>query len=194
MGKKWLWIVLGVIGGILAISLMIGMYGLKIYNNLVQQDEQIKTQWAQVENQMQRRYDLIPNLVNTVKGYAKHEKEVFEHIADARAQLGGAKTPQDKMKASNAFEGALSRLLVITERYPDLKANENFQRLMDELAGTENRMSQERRRYNEMVQAYNITIRTVPQSYFAKKYGFSAKLLFQVEAKVKQAPKVDFNS
>lgn len=180
-------------GGALILAVLVGGYYLKTFNNLVTLDETVNTQWSQVENQMQRRYDLIPNLVNTVKGYAKHEKEVFLNIAESRSKLAGAKTPRAKMEASRGLEGALSRLLMVVENYPDLKANQNFTRLMDELAGTENRMAVERRRYNEMVKVYNITIRRYPTAMIAKNMGFEKKQAFQAEDKVKFAPKVDFN-
>lgn len=191
MKNKTLWIVLGVI---LALLLMSGLYYMNTYNSLVLLDESVEAQWAQVENQMQRRYDLLPNLVNTVKGYAAHEKQIFENIAESRSKLAGARTPADKMAASQGLEGALSRLLVVVERYPNLKANQNFARLMDELAGTENRMSQERRRYNEIVKQFNITIRSFPKSMIATRLGFEKKDLFQVETAAREVPKVDFGT
>ncbi|MFC1478144.1 LemA family protein [Candidatus Margulisiibacteriota bacterium] len=161
-------------------------------NNLIGMDENIKAKWAQVENQMQRRYDLIPNLVNTVKGYARHEKEIFTQIAEARAKLAGAKTVRNKIRASNAMEGALSRLLVIVERYPNLKASANFTRLMDELAGSENRMAVARKFYNEAVQVYNRTIRMFPASIVATISNFEKADYFQVEEIVKSVPTVSF--
>src|SRR5512146_767772 len=125
------------------------------YNRFVGEEEGIKGQWAQVENQLQRRNDLIPNLVETVKGYAGHESDVFKAIADSRAKLAGAKTTEDKIAAANQQTQALARLLVVVENYPNLKANEQFNRLMDELAGTENRIAVERMRYNQLVQQYD---------------------------------------
>lgn len=163
-----------------------------VRNNLIGMDEGIKAKWAQVENQMQRRYDLIPNLVNTVKGYAAHEKEIFTQIAEARSKLAGATSVGDKIKASNSMEGALSRLLMVVENYPNLKANENFTRLMDELAGSENRMAVARKFYNESVQEYNQTIRMFPASIVAKLSNFAKATYFQVEEAAKQAPKVNF--
>ena len=187
--KKTLLIVLACI---IAIVLFVGTWYSRTYNDLVQLDESVKTQWSQVENQMQRRYDLIPNLVSTVKGYAKHEKDVFVSIAEARSKLAGARNPNEKVTASNGLEGALSRLLMITENYPELKANENFTRLMDELAGAENRLSVERMRYNELVKVYNIKLRTFPTSIIAGSLHFELKEQFKVEEKAKAAPKVDF--
>ncbi len=188
--KNTLLIVLGAIVALIIVGVM--MY-FNLYNSLVVLDENVKTQWSQVENQMQRRYDLIPNLVNTTKGYAKHEKEVFLGIAESRAKLAGAKTINDKVSASNGLESAISRLLVVVEQYPQLKANENFTRLMDELAGAENRMAVERMRYNEIVKAYNIKVRTFPTSMLASKMGFTLKELFKTIEKAKEAPQVDFN-
>ncbi|MBU2053387.1 MAG: LemA family protein, partial [Proteobacteria bacterium] len=158
------------------------------YNRFVTLDEAIKSSWAQVENQLQRRYDLIPNLVETVKGYAKQEKDVLVEVTNARASVGGAKTVPDKISANNELSGALSRLLVVVERYPDLKSNQNFLRLQDELAGTENRISVERRRYNEAVQAYNVAIRSFPANLLAGLYGFEKAAFFEAPAAAKAAP------
>ncbi|RKY86661.1 LemA family protein, partial [candidate division KSB1 bacterium] len=162
------------------------------YNNLVAKDEAVKAAWAQVENQLQRRFDLIPNYVETVKGYAKHEKEVLIAVTEARAKVGGAKSLPDRMKANNELSAALSRLLVIVERYPDLKANQNFIRLQDELAGTENRIAVERRRYNETVRDYNQTIRSFPTNIIAGIFNFKRAELFQAPEEAKAAPKVKF--
>ena len=158
-GKKWLLVAVVVIL-VLAGSLYSFFKG--TYNQFVTLDESVKSSWAQVENQLQRRYDLIPNLVETVKGYAKQERDVLVEVTNARARVGGATTVPDKISANNELSGALSRLLVVVEQYPDLKSNQNFLRLQDELAGTENRISVERRRYNETVQAYNVAIRSFP--------------------------------
>ena len=159
-------------------------------------DENVKAAWAQVENQLQRRNDLIPNLVNTVKGYAKHEKEIFTYVADARGKLAGAikgnKSIKEKIQAAGAMNTALSRLLMIVERYPDLKANENFARLMDELSGTENRIAVERMRYNRGVQEFNAHIRMIPGSFFAGLKGLSKAEYFKVEEKAKEVPVVKF--
>jgi LemA protein len=152
-----------IIAAIVVLVILIPYSYLKgTYNSLVTLDEGVKAAWAQVENQLQRRYDLIPNLVETVKGYAAHEKEVFLKVTEARAKVGGATTIGDKIAANNGLSAALSRLLLVVERYPDLKANTNFIRLQDELAGTENRIAVERRRYNETVKVYNIKIRRFP--------------------------------
>src|SRR3989339_2003491 len=162
------------------------------YNQFVTLDEAVKSSWAQVENQLQRRYDLIPNLVETVKGYAKQEKDVLVEVTNARARVGGAATVPDKISANNELSGALSRLLVVVEQYPDLKSNQNFLRLQDELAGTENRISVERRRYNEAVQAYNVAIRSFPANLLAGLYGFEKAAFFEAPAAAKGAPQGKF--
>lgn len=162
------------------------------YNRLVTMDESVKASWAQVENQLQRRYDLIPNLVETVKGYAAHEKEVFVTVTEARSKVGGAGSIPDKIQANNALTSALSRLLVVVERYPELKANVNFIRLQDELAGTENRIAVERRRYNETVKDYNIHIRRFPTNIVAGMFGFEKAAFFEVPKEMQEAPKVKF--
>jgi LemA protein len=162
------------------------------YNRFVSQEEAIKAQWAQVENQLQRRNDLIPNLVETVKGYAAHEQEVFQAVADSRARLAGARSPEESIEAANAQTSALARLLAIVENYPQLKANEQFNRLMDELAGTENRIAVERMRYNERVQEYNTARRSFPANVTAKVFGFKEYPFFQAPETAKQVPKVSF--
>jgi LemA protein len=162
------------------------------YNKFVGQEEAIKAQWAQVENQLQRRNDLVPNLVNTVKGYASHEQGVFQAVADSRAKLAGAKTPEDTIAAANAQSSALSRLLAVVENYPQLKANEQFNRLMDELSGTENRIATARMRYNERVQEYNTLRRRFPSNLTAALFGFKEHPFFQAAAEAKTVPKVDF--
>src|SRR5206468_12867248 len=161
------------------------------YNRFVGQEEAIKAQWAQVENQLQRRNDLIPNLVETVKGYALHEEGVYKDIADARSQLLSAKSPEESIAAANRQSSALGRLLAIAENYPQLKANEQFNRLMDELAGTENRLAVERMRYNERVQEYNTSRRQFPANVTAKLFGFKEYPFFQAPAEAKQVPKVN---
>ena len=163
------------------------------YNTFVGQEEAIKTQWAQVENQLQRRNDLIPNLVETTKGFAQQERDVFGQIADSRAKLAGAQTPEQRMAAANEQSTALARLLVVVENYPELKSNQTFARLMDELAGTENRLSVERMRYNETVQRYNTSRRQFPANVTAGIFGFKEYPLFQVPESAKVAPKVDFS-
>jgi LemA protein len=164
------------------------------YNRFVSQEEAIKAQWAQVENQLQRRNDLIPNLVESTKGFAQQEKDVFQSIADSRAKLAGATTPDQKMAAANEQTSALSRLLVVVENYPVLKSDATFARLMDELAGTENRIAVERMRYNETVQAYNTARRSFPANITAGIFGFGDDYkLFAAPESAKIAPKVDFS-
>jgi LemA protein len=162
------------------------------YNKFVSQEEAVKAQWAQVQNQLQRRNDLIPNLVETVKGYASHESQVFEDIAASRAKLAGATTPADQIAAANQQTAALGRLLVIVENYPQLKANEQFNRLMDELSGTENRIAVERMRYNEAVQAYNTSRRQFPGVITARLFHFKDYPLFEAPPAAQQVPKVNF--
>jgi LemA protein len=163
------------------------------YNRFVSQEESIRAQWAQVENQLQRRNDLIPNLVETTKGFAQQERDVFGQIADSRAKLAGAQTPEQRIAAANEQSTALARLLVVVENYPDLKSNLTFQRLMDELAGTENRLSVERMRYNERVQEYNTSRRQFPSNITAGIFGFKEYPLFQVPESAKVVPTVDFS-
>jgi LemA protein len=162
------------------------------YNTFVTKEEGIKAQWAQVENQLQRRNDLIPNLVETTKGIAQQEKDVFGQIADSRAKMAGAKTPQDTIQAANEQSAALGRLLVVVENYPQLRSSESFNRLMDELSGTENRIAVERMRYNERVQDYNITRRRFPSNITASIFGFKEYPLFNAPPAAEQVPKVNF--
>jgi LemA protein len=162
------------------------------YNTFVTQEEAVKTQWAQVQNQLQRRSDLIPNLVETVKGYAQHEEGVFKDIADARSRLLAAKSPEETIQAANQQTSALGRLLAVVENYPNLKANEQFNRLSDELAGTENRIAVERMRYNERVQQYNTSRRRFPANLTAKVFSFQDYPLFEAAAGAKEAPRVNF--
>jgi LemA protein len=163
------------------------------HNQLVQEREAIKGSWAQVDVVLQRRADLIPNLVETVKGYAKHEETAIDSVTSARAALGGAQTPKEKIAANGQLDTALSRLLVVVENYPNLKANENFMRLQDELSGTENRIAVERRKYNETVQKYNTDIELFPNNIAASIWGFKREdAYFQADAASKQAPKVKF--
>ena len=180
---------------VLAVALAIAAMPLTgcSYNRFVNQEEAIKAQWAQVENQLQRRNDLIPNLVETVKGYAQHEEGVYKDIADARAQMMAAKSPEETIQAANHQTSALGRLFAIVENYPNLKANEQFNRLMDELAGTENRLAVERMRYNERVQEYDAARRRFPANITAKLFGFKEYPYFQAPAEAKQVPKVNFS-
>jgi LemA protein len=185
-------IVLIVVGIIVLFGLLFYSFFAGTYNTLVQLDEGVKTSWAQVENQLQRRYDLIPNLVETVKGFAKQERDVFIKVTEARSRVGGATTVPDKIQANNELSSALSRLLVVVERYPDLKSNQNFIRLQDELAGTENRIAVERRRYNETVKTYNIKVRSFPTNILAGMFGFEKAAFFEVPEAVQAVPKVEF--
>ena len=163
------------------------------YNKFVSQEEAIKAQWAQVENQLQRRNDLIPNLVETTKGFAQHEESIYKDIADARSRLLAAKSPEETIAAANQQTSALGRLLAVVENYPQLKANEQFNRLMDELAGTENRLAVERMRYNERVQEYNTSRRQFPANLTAKVFSFKEYPFFQAPPEAKGVPKVNFS-
>lgn len=178
----------------IVLLLAISLYGFfkGTYNRFVSMDEAVKSSWAQVENQLQRRYDLIPNLVETVKGYAKQEKDVLIEVTNARSKVGGAANVPDKIAANNELSGALSRLLVVIERYPELKSNQNFIRLQDELAGTENRIAVERMRYNETVKSYNVAIRSFPANLLAGLFGFEKAAFFETPAAAKTAPQVKF--
>ncbi|MGE0704447.1 MAG: LemA family protein [Vicinamibacterales bacterium] len=164
------------------------------YNRFVGQEEAIRGQWAQVENQLQRRNDLIPNLVETVKGYAAHEEGVFSEIAEARSRLLAAQTPADTIAAANQQTSALGRLLAIAENYPQLKANEQFNRLMDELSGTENRIAVERMRYNERVQEYNTARRQFPGNLTAAVFGFEEYPFFEAPPEAQRVPTVNFGN
>ena len=188
-GLKTLLIIVGIIILIIVIPYS---YIKGTYNSLVTMDESVKGAWAQVENQLQRRYDLIPNYLETVKGYAAHEKEVFVKVTEARSKVAGAGSIDEKIQANNQLSSALSRLLVVVERYPELKANTNFIRLQDELAGTENRIAVERRRFNETVKVYNIKIRTFPTNIIAGMFGFEKATFFKVPKERQEAPKVKF--
>ena len=190
--SKQLKVILIVLGVILLAGIM--MFGKIIagYNHVVAMDENVKGKWAQVENQLKRRYDLIPNLVETVKGYAKHEKELFENIAQARTQYFQAKGVKGKVNASNRLEGALSRLLLLQEKYPVLKANESFLKLQDSLEGTENRIAVERKRYNDSVQLLNTYIRTFMGRFYAAFANVSKAEYYEIPEAEKAAPKVTF--
>ncbi|MCX5852578.1 MAG: LemA family protein [Deltaproteobacteria bacterium] len=189
-GKRNLIITLVVIG-VVVLSLFWFVKG--TYNTFVSLQESVSASWAQVENQLQRRYDLIPNLVETVKGFAAQEKAVFLGVTEARAKVGGATTIPDKIQANNELSGALSRLLLVVENYPLIKSNENFMRLQDELAGTENRIAVERRRYNEAVRVYNINIRSFPANFFAGMFGFEKAAFFEAPESAATPPQVKFN-
>jgi LemA protein len=188
-GVKILLIILGIIA-VFAIGAI--MYGVGEYNKVVAMDEQVKSQWAQVDNQLKRRYDLIPNLVETVKGYAKHEKELFENIANARTKYFQANTVKDKVQSSQQLEGVLSRLLMLQETYPQLKANENFLKLQDSLEGTENRIAVERMRYNDAVKVLNTYRRSVFGKFFASLAGVNEAQYYEIPQGEKETPKVKF--
>jgi len=178
---------------LLAIALTVLPLSACSYNTFVGQEEAVKAQWAEVQNQLQRRNDLIPNLVATVQGYAAHEAGVFKEIADARSRLLAAKSPEETIQAANQTTSALGRLLAIAENYPQLKANEQFNRLSDELAGTENRIATARTRYNDRVQEYNTSRRRFPANITAKMFGFKDYPLFEAPPAAQQVPKVDFS-
>lgn len=178
--------------GVVVIIALLVISILGSYNGLVAANENVTGKWSQVENQLQRRSDLIPNLVNTVKGYASHETEVFKNVSDARAKLAGATSVADKAAANGELNGALSRLLAISENYPDLKANQNFAQLQDELAGTENRLAVARKDYNEAAQSFNTKIKSFPTVIYAGMLGFSHKDYFKADEGAKAVPKVSF--
>ncbi len=184
--KIWLWAILG-------FAVIFGLTLVGSYNGLVSSNQAIDSAWANVQTDLQRRYDLIPNLVATVKGYAKHEADVLEEVTRLRSQWGEAKTSGDQVKAANDLEGALGRLMVVVEKYPDLKANEGFLRLQDELAGTENRIAVTRQRYNEAVQDYNTKVQSFPTNLMASIGGFKARdSYFKATDQAQEAPKVQF--
>ncbi len=177
---------------IVAAIIVFGILLANSYNNLIELEENVDSAWAQVENVLKRRADLIPNLVNTVKGYASHEEEVLTQITEARASFNRANTPNEYAEANAQLERALSNLYVVVENYPELKANENFSNLQYELAGTENRISTERMRYNEAVQQYNTTIKRFPTNILANLFGFEPKQYFEIEEEDRQVPEVNF--
>lgn len=180
------------IGIVVAVIVVLGLMLMSSYNNFVNLEENVNQSHAQIENQLQRRLDLIPNLVNTVKGYASHEKEVIASISDARANLAGAKTPQEEATANAQLSGALNRLLVVVENYPNLKADKQFTQLMDELSGTENRIAVARKDYNDQVAIYNKKTKQFPGAIIANMAGFDQKEYFNADPKAQEAPKVDF--
>lgn len=200
--KRGTIILLAVLAVIVLIGISVAGWATGVYNSLVRLDEQVRQSWAQVQNQYQRRSDLIPNLVEVVKGYATHEREVFEKVAEARSSVGKLEvTPevlnnpqafQRFQEAQGALSSALSRLLAVAENYPQLKANENFLQLQAQLEGTENRIAVERRRFNEVVQGYNVRVRTFPTSLLAGMFGFGQKQYFQAEPGAEKVPKVQF--
>lgn len=203
MGKKLLFGCLGVLVLLLIVGLILGVYVKNNYNQMVQLEETVKEKWSQVENVYQRRFDLIPNLVATVKGYAAHEKDTFQAVTEARSKAGGTFNISDQVlndpaafqkfqQAQGALSGALSRLMVVVEKYPELKANENFLSLQSQLEGTENRIAVERKRFNETAKVYNVSIKQFPRSIIANMFGFKEKLYFQSDEGASKAPKVEF--
>jgi LemA protein len=187
---KKVWIIIGIL---VLVVLMFGGSCVGKYNQLVSLNESVSTAWSQVENVLQRRNDLIPNLVNTVKGYAAQEQKVFIDVTEARAKVGGATTVPEKVEANNQLTAALGRLLLVVENYPQLKSNQNFLALQDELAGTENRIAVERMRYNDAVKGYNTFVRMFPNNAIAGVFGYSREnIYFKAAEEAKTAPKVDF--
>jgi LemA protein len=182
--SKTIWVIIGLV-------VIVGMILAAQYNGFVRQNEGVDAQWAQVESQYQRRFDLIPNLVNSVQGIMKQEQTVFDSIAQARTQYAGAQTPNDKAAAASGLESALGRLLVVMENYPQLRSVETVQSLMAELSGTENRISVERMRYNEMVRDYNVSVKTFPGSLIAGMFGFSPRAMFEAAEGSETAPVVE---
>ena len=183
-----------VIAIVVLLLLIAGKY-VSVKNTLVQKNEAVKSAWSQVDVVLQRRADLIPNLVETVKGFAKQEQTVFGEIAEARSRLLSASGPSDKIAANQRLDGALGRLLALAENYPQLRSNENFLRLQDELAGTENRIAVERKRYNDTLQDYNTYVQQFPASLFASSMGFKPNTAyFQATEQSREVPKVNFSS
>ncbi len=181
------------LGLIIAAIAVLVIWFIGTYNGLIGLAGNVDNNWAQVDNNLQRRYDLIPNLVNTVKGYAQHEEEIFTEVANARAKLaGGNMTVEEKALASSQMESALSRLLAIAENYPELKANENFLKLQDELAGTENRLATSRKDYNDSVKTYNVKIRTIPTNFVAGIMGAQPREFFEISSAARENVQVNF--
>jgi len=192
--KRGTIVTLVVLGAVLVVVLGLVSFVQGTYNDLVRKDEGVKMAWAQVQTVLQRRADLIPNLVETVRGYQIHEQEVLVRVTEARAKVAGAGAIPEQIQANNELSSALSRLMVVVENYPNLKANENFIRLQDELAGTENRISVERRRYNEVVREYNVRVRSFPASIVAGLWRFQRAAPFEAAPEAATAPKVDFGT
>lgn len=181
-----------VVGIVVLIIILAGSWYVRTRNSFMVAEEQIDSAWSEIDNQLQRRSDLIPNLVATVKGYASQEENIFTEIADARSRLAGAATVEEKAERYGEMENALSRLLVIVENYPDLKSNQNFIRLQDELAGTENRLAVARKRYNDSVREFNTRIRVFPSSMVANSLGLEKHPYFEISEAAREVPKVSF--
>ncbi len=183
-----------VLAVIAVLVLAVGGWVVSNYNNLVTKKTEVQKSFAEVDNQLLRRNDIIPNLVETVKGVAAQEQIVFGQIADARAQMAGARSTEQKLAAGGAMDSAIGRLLVVIENYPQLRSQENFLRLQDELAGTENRLSVARTRYNDVVGEYNVMVKRFPTNLFAGMFGYKEEPFYQVSAEQKQVPRVEFPS
>jgi LemA protein len=183
-----------VVGAILAIIAVIAVALVGTYNGLVGMDQDVKAKWAQIDNQLKRRADLIPNLVETVKGFAAQEKSIMTEIANARTKLAGATSPAQAAKADSELNSALSRLLVVVENYPNLKSDQTFRDLIYELSGTENRISVARKDYNESVQVYNVAVRTFPNMLIAPMFGFQPAEFYQITVGETEVPDVDFGT
>jgi len=205
MNKKLMIGCLGFLGIIIILAIILYSYGVGIYNKMVTMDESVKEKWSQVENVYQRRFDLIPNLVETVKGYAAHEKETFTEVTEARAKAGGMLNISKEVlndpamfqkfnEAQAGLSGALQRLMVVVEKYPDLKANQNFLALQDQLEGTENRITTERKRFNDSARIYNTYIKQFPKVILANMFGFKERPYFKAAEGSDEVPKVDFSS
>jgi LemA protein len=177
---------------VIAIVVILAIMGIGTYNRLATMDENVDSTWAQVENVLKRRADLIPNLVNTVKGYASHEEQVLTQITNARAGLTSANTPQEFAQANEEFESAIRSLNVVVENYPDLKANQNFLELQAELSGTENRISTERMRYNDAVRELNTAVRRFPTNIIAGIFNYESRQYFEINAQDAEVPEVNF--
>lgn len=186
MSKPWVWI--------LGALLLVGAFFVTTYNRLIAMNEAVDNQWAQVESQYQRRFDLIPNLVESVKGVMRQEQEVFKAIADARTRYAGATTVDEKATAATQVESAFARLLVVMENYPQLRSVETVTNLMSQLEGTENRISVERKRYNDLVRDFNVSIKTIPTNLIASLLGFKERVYFEAAPGSEQAPKVDLTT
>lgn len=190
--KRGTIILLVVVAVLLILGLSVYSFFKGTYNSLVQLDETSNSAWAEVENNLQRRYDLIPNLVNTVKGFANQEKEVFLGVTEARSKVGGATNRDQRINAENELSGALSRMLLVVENYPQLKSDANFRALQDELSGTENRLAVARKRYNDAVRQFNVMIRQFPQNIVANMFGFEKKTFYEIPDEARANPEVQF--
>jgi len=190
--KRGTIILLVVVAVIVIIAFSVFGFVRGTYNQLVQMDESVNGAWAEVENNLQRRYDLIPNLVNTVKGFAQQEKDVLLGVTEARSKVGGAGNVNQRIEAENELSGALSRLLMVVENYPQLKSDANFRQLQDELAGTENRLAVARKRYNDVVRNYNVVLRSFPQNIIAGMFGFEKKDFYDAPEAAQATPEVQF--